>query len=101
MKDALEAAKEFFNLPIEEKMLLLSDNIHEPVRYGTSLNHVVDRVHFWRDFIKHYSHPISEWIRIWPSNPPTYKLVLFFYFPQKILELLLCLKYNQVMYHVN
>ena len=73
MKDALEAATEFFNLPIEEKMRLVSDNINEPVRYGTSLNHTVDQVHFWRDFIKHYSNPISEWIHLWPSNPPTYK----------------------------
>ncbi|XP_060672905.1 flavanone 3-dioxygenase 3-like [Ziziphus jujuba] len=70
---ALEAATEFFNLPIDEKMLLFSDDIHEPVRYGTSLNHVVDQVYFWRDFLKHYSHPISDWIHLWPSNPPTYK----------------------------
>ncbi|XVE76840.1 hypothetical protein DITRI_Ditri13aG0012500 [Diplodiscus trichospermus] len=73
MNDALDAAKEFFNLSLEEKMPLLSDNVHDPVRYGTSLNHAKDKVHFWRDFIKHYSHPISEWIHLWPSNPPSYK----------------------------
>ncbi|CAB4269582.1 unnamed protein product [Prunus armeniaca] len=73
MEDALSAANEFFNLPLEEKMLLGSDSVHAPVRYGTSMNHVVDRVHFWRDFIKHYSHPISKWIHLWPSNPSCYK----------------------------
>ncbi|KAM5554691.1 flavanone 3-dioxygenase 3-like [Rosa sericea] len=73
MKDALSAANEFFNLPVEEKMLLGSDNVHAPVRYGTSINQAVDRVHFWRDFIKHYSHPISKWIHLWPSNPSSYK----------------------------
>ncbi|KAL6130638.1 hypothetical protein ACLB2K_069017 [Fragaria x ananassa] len=73
MKDALSAANEFFNLPVEDKMLLGSDNVHAPVRYGTSINHAVDKVHFWRDFIKHYSHPISEWIHLWPSNPSSYK----------------------------
>ncbi|KAJ0053181.1 hypothetical protein Pint_00088 [Pistacia integerrima] len=73
MKDVLDAATEFFNLPIEEKMLLVSDNVHEPVRYGTSVNHTRDKVHYWRDFIKHYSHPIAKWIHLWPSMPPSYK----------------------------
>ncbi|XWS77330.1 hypothetical protein CRYUN_Cryun01aG0251700 [Craigia yunnanensis] len=73
MNEALDAATEFFNSSLEEKMPLLSDNVHDPVRYGTSLNHASDKVHFWRDFIKHYSHPISDWIHLWPSNPPSYK----------------------------
>ncbi|KAL5866150.1 hypothetical protein ACOSQ3_003664 [Xanthoceras sorbifolium] len=73
MKEALATATEFFNLPIKEKLLLESDNVYDPVRYGTSLNHTTDKVHFWRDFIKHYSHPISKWIHLWPLNPPDYK----------------------------
>nr|GMD65135.1 protein DMR6-LIKE OXYGENASE 2-like [Ipomoea batatas]GMD71645.1 protein DMR6-LIKE OXYGENASE 2-like [Ipomoea batatas] len=73
MNGALDAANAFFNLPSEEKMQLMSDNVHEPVRYGTSLNHVKDKVHFWRDFLKHYCNPISAWIDLWPSNPPCYK----------------------------
>ncbi|CAH2063413.1 unnamed protein product [Thlaspi arvense] len=73
VNDALDAATRFFDLPAEEKMLLVSDNFHEPVRYGTSINHSTDRVHYWRDFIKHYSHPLSKWIDLWPSNPTCYK----------------------------
>ncbi|KAF8087815.1 hypothetical protein N665_0565s0001, partial [Sinapis alba] len=73
VRDALDAATQFFDLPVEEKMLLVSANVHQPVRYGTSLNHSTDRVHYWRDFIKHYSHPLSKWINMWPSNPPCYK----------------------------
>ncbi|XP_021598794.1 flavanone 3-dioxygenase 3 [Manihot esculenta] len=73
MKNALDAVMGFFDLPLEEKMLLMSANVHAPVRYGTSLNHSRDKVHFWRDFIKHYSHPISEWIHLWPANPPSYR----------------------------
>lgn len=73
VRDALDAATQFFDLPVEEKMLLVSANVHKPVRYGTSINHSTDRVHYWRDFIKHYSHPLSKWIDMWPSNPPCYK----------------------------
>ena len=64
MKDALDASTEFFNLPMEEKMLHASDNVKAPVRYGTSVNHVRDEFHFWRDFIKLYSHPISDWVHL-------------------------------------
>lgn len=37
MKDALDAATEFFNLPHEEKMLHASANVHKPVRYGSNV----------------------------------------------------------------
>ncbi|TMW94964.1 hypothetical protein EJD97_009571 [Solanum chilense] len=73
MKDALDNANEFFDLPYEEKMHLLSSNVHDPVRYSTSLNDVKDKVYFWRDFLKHYANPISNWIDLWPSNPTCYK----------------------------
>ncbi|MCD7446079.1 hypothetical protein HAX54_037286 [Datura stramonium] len=73
MKDVLDAAAEFFDLPNEEKMHLLSPNVHDPVRYNTSLNDVKDKVSFWRDFLKHYANPISNWIDLWPSKPTCYK----------------------------
>ncbi|KAK6804307.1 hypothetical protein RDI58_002091 [Solanum bulbocastanum] len=73
MKDALDNAIEFFDLPSEEKMHLLSSNVHDPVRYSTSLNDDKDKVSFWRDFLKHYANPISNWIDLWPSNPTFYK----------------------------
>ncbi|RDX71367.1 Flavanone 3-dioxygenase 3, partial [Mucuna pruriens] len=73
MDEALEVATEFFNLPNDEKMRLFSEDVHKPVRYGTSLNQAKDEVYCWRDFIKHYSHPISDWIHMWPSNPSNYR----------------------------
>ncbi|KAK7295283.1 hypothetical protein RJT34_18189 [Clitoria ternatea] len=73
MDEALQVATEFFDLPNDEKMRLFSDDVHKPVRYGTSLNQARDEVFCWRDFIKHYSHPVADWIHMWPSNPPTYR----------------------------
>ncbi|KAK9076511.1 hypothetical protein SSX86_004845 [Deinandra increscens subsp. villosa] len=73
MKGALDSAEEFFDLPSDEKMCFASADVHKPVRYGTSMNHELDQVFYWRDFIKHYANPISEWIDLWPSSPPTYK----------------------------
>ncbi|EYU40361.1 hypothetical protein ABFS82_02G140600 [Erythranthe guttata] len=70
---ALEVAAEFFDMPNEKKMRIASTDAREPVRYGTSLNYINDKVKYWRDFIKHYSNPISRWIDLWPSDPPSYK----------------------------
>ncbi|CAN4111875.1 unnamed protein product [Withania somnifera] len=69
MKDS---ATDFFNLPNEEKMHLLSPNVHGPVRYNTSLSDAENKISFWRDFLKHYANPISNWIDLWPSNPACY-----------------------------
>ncbi|XP_054781887.1 flavanone 3-dioxygenase 3-like [Prosopis cineraria] len=73
MDDALEAATEFFDLHSEEKMKLYSEDVNKPVRYDTSFNHEKDKILCWRDFIKLYSHPLSDWIHLWPSNPPNYR----------------------------
>ncbi|XP_042758239.1 flavanone 3-dioxygenase 3 isoform X2 [Lactuca sativa] len=73
MKDAIDSAEELFRLPTDKKMCFASADVHAPVRYGTSMNHVIDKVLFWRDFIKHYANPISEWIHLWPSDPPSYR----------------------------
>lgn len=71
--EALDVAADFFDMPNDTKMQLASANVHEPVRYGTSLNHASDKVRYWRDFIKHYANPISTWIDLWPSDPPSYR----------------------------
>ncbi|GKB26658.1 flavanone 3-dioxygenase 3-like protein, partial [Tanacetum coccineum] len=56
MKDALDSAEEFFDLPSEAKMCFAS----APVRYSTSVNHGKDKVFYQRDFLKLYANPISE-----------------------------------------
>lgn len=71
--EALDVAAEFFDMPNEMKMCFASADVSLPVRYGTSLNHTTDKVQYWRDFIKLYANPISTWIDMWPSQPPTYK----------------------------
>jgi len=71
--DALFVASKFFELPTKEKMKLVSNDVHNPVRYGTSLKDGTDKVQFWRVFLKHYAHPLKEWIHLWPQNPSDYR----------------------------
>lgn len=70
MDGAVEAASDFFKLPSETKQEFASDDIRQPVRYGTSSK---DGTHMSRAFLKHYAHPLSEWMKYWPEKPPTYR----------------------------
>ncbi|EEF51624.1 flavanone 3-dioxygenase 3 [Ricinus communis] len=70
---ALSAASDFFSLPREEKLKLMSNDVYQPVRYGTSIKDGVDKYQFWRVFLKHYAYPLSRWIDLWPENPPDYR----------------------------
>lgn len=73
MDEALSVASEFFDLPMEEKMRYKSNDVNEPVRYGSSLRDGIDKIQFWRVFLKHYAHPLKDWIHLWPSTPTTYR----------------------------
>ncbi|KAL0401008.1 UNVERIFIED_CONTAM: Flavanone 3-dioxygenase 3 [Sesamum latifolium] len=70
---ALSAAAGFFKLPNSGKTKFMSSDVHEPVRYGTSVRDGVDKVQFWRVFLKHYAHPLKDWIGLWPDNPHDYR----------------------------
>ncbi|KAK9292516.1 hypothetical protein L1049_020489 [Liquidambar formosana] len=70
---ALSSAFDFFDLPAEEKLKYMSNNVHKPVRFGTSLKDGVDKIQFWRVFLKHYAHPLKDWVGLWPQNPPNYR----------------------------
>nr|KYP49749.1 Protein SRG1 [Cajanus cajan] len=73
LDEALFVASKFFDLPTKEKVKLMSNDVHKPVRYGTSLKDGIDKVKFWRVFLKHYAHPLKDWIHMWPENPQDYR----------------------------
>ncbi|KAL4575259.1 hypothetical protein LXL04_022101 [Taraxacum kok-saghyz] len=65
----IDVSKRFFELPFEERQRYMSNNLHEPVRYGTSFNQNNDGVFCWRDFLKLSCHPIEDFASLWPSSP--------------------------------
>lgn len=74
MKGALEAASEFFEMPSESKAKFSSPDISKPVRYDCSN----DGINKSRSFLKHYAHPLDEWIQFWPVEPPSYRYIFSF-----------------------
>eukprot|EP00253_Pinus_taeda_P001234 PITA_01234 len=82
IREMLRVASEFFELPVEEMNKFISEDMMQPVRYGTSFNHLKDRVFCWRDFLKHYCHPLDTMLPLWPSNPSDYRSVMSAYSPK-------------------
>ncbi|KAL6844396.1 hypothetical protein ACP4OV_026069 [Aristida adscensionis] len=70
MDAAVEAASDFFELPSEKKEEFASDDLRQPVRYDTSSK---DSISMSRAFLKHYAHPLSDWIQDWPQQPSIYR----------------------------
>ncbi|XP_020222555.1 protein DMR6-LIKE OXYGENASE 2 [Cajanus cajan] len=57
MEKMVDQVFAFFNLREEEKQEYASKDVMDPIRYGTSSNVSMDKVLFWRDFLKIVVHP--------------------------------------------
>ncbi|XP_004243300.1 2-oxoglutarate-dependent dioxygenase 19 [Solanum lycopersicum] len=73
MDEMVQVVEEFFNLPLEEKMKYGSDDVMDPVRYGTSLTTTRKHALHWRDFLRHYGGLTPHTYHLWPANPPAYR----------------------------
>lgn len=73
---ALDTVDAFFCLPSNEKLKFMSNDVHEPVRYCTSLKDSVDKIQFWRVFLKHYANPLKDWVESWPNHPTSYRYII-------------------------
>ncbi|XP_062077048.1 2-oxoglutarate-dependent dioxygenase 19-like [Humulus lupulus] len=57
MSGVIEGCREFFDLSEEEKLEFEGKHVMDPIRYGTSFNASVEKVSYWRDFLKVLVHP--------------------------------------------
>ncbi|KAH9305538.1 hypothetical protein KI387_009942, partial [Taxus chinensis] len=76
MKSMMEIAKEFFEMPVEDRAYLYSeDPLKKSVRVSTSFNVTKDKVLNWRDYLRHPCHPLEEAVPSWPEKPAAYREV--------------------------
>eukprot|EP01018_Ginkgo_biloba_P034488 Gb_32875 [translate_table: standard] len=75
LKNMMDMAKEFFEMPVEDRAALYSEDRKELVRVSTSFNIRKDKVLNWRDYLRHPCHPLEEIIGSWPSKPAAYREV--------------------------
>jgi hypothetical protein len=69
MKAMTDACGEFFNLTEEEKREYGGKQMLDPIRCGTSFNTSVDKVLYWRDFLRIVVHPQFHS----PTKPPAFR----------------------------
>ncbi|XP_004292202.1 PREDICTED: hyoscyamine 6-dioxygenase-like isoform X2 [Fragaria vesca subsp. vesca] len=86
----LNVANEFFELPGEDKESVYSENPMQSCRLYTSIDYMRERVHYWRDVLRHPCHPLEEHIQFWPQKPPQYRDVVGSY-SVEVRKLGLCL----------
>ncbi|KAF2320465.1 hypothetical protein GH714_027575 [Hevea brasiliensis] len=65
VRSMIDGCRGFFDLPEEEKEEYRGNHVLDPIRCGTSFNASVEKVFFWKDFLKILSHPVFHS----PSKP--------------------------------
>ncbi|KAL0437375.1 UNVERIFIED_CONTAM: Hyoscyamine 6-dioxygenase [Sesamum radiatum] len=76
MKETVKVAEEFFQLPVEDMASLYSEDPRKGCRLYTSIDYDHEKVHFWRDNLRHHCHPLEDHVGEWPTNPTRYRDVI-------------------------
>ncbi|KAK4277650.1 hypothetical protein QN277_015614 [Acacia crassicarpa] len=62
VKRMSEVAYEFFGLSVEEKMKLYTEDPSKTVRLSTSVNISKEKVHNWKDYLRHHCYPLDTYV---------------------------------------
>ncbi|KAE8660701.1 putative 2-oxoglutarate and Fe(II)-dependent oxygenase superfamily protein [Hibiscus syriacus] len=77
LNDTMKVVTEFFEMPMEEKASLYSQDPNEVCKlYTSNTNYDTENFHFWRDALKHPCHPLEACIQLWPQKMTRYSLTL-------------------------
>ncbi|XP_057836586.2 protein DMR6-LIKE OXYGENASE 1 [Cryptomeria japonica] len=75
MKSMMDIAREFFEMPVEDRACLYSENPWQAARVSTSFNVTEDKFYNWKDSLRHLCNPVEEFINSWPEKPALYREV--------------------------
>ncbi|XP_068650163.1 flavanone 3-dioxygenase 2-like [Aristolochia californica] len=90
MEEIMGIGREFFHLPMEEKMKLYSDDPAKKTRLSTSFNVKKETVHNWRDYLRLHCYPLEEFVHDWPASPSAFKQIVSKY----------CTQVREVGFHI-
>ncbi|KAI3762354.1 hypothetical protein L1987_52782 [Smallanthus sonchifolius] len=68
-----QVAREFNELPVEEKMKLYSEDPAKTMRFATSFNVHKEQVHNWTDYLRLHCYSLEQYTTEWPFNPSNFK----------------------------
>ncbi|KAF5815856.1 putative flavanone 3-dioxygenase [Helianthus annuus] len=69
----MQTARDFFNLPEQERLKNYSDDPTKTTRLSTSFNIRTEKVANWRDYLRLHCYPIDNFIDEWPTNPASFR----------------------------
>ncbi|XP_050886888.1 hyoscyamine 6-dioxygenase isoform X2 [Lathyrus oleraceus] len=73
-QETMSVFKQVFQMPDEYKhSSYLDDDLKTCKIFTSSLRYETEKVHLWRDSLRHPSHPLEQWQHLWPQNPITYR----------------------------
>ncbi|PON33007.1 Oxoglutarate/iron-dependent dioxygenase [Parasponia andersonii] len=75
MSAVIDGCRGFFDLSEEEKLEFEGKHVLDPIRYGTSFNTSVEKVFYWRDFLKVIVNPHFQF----PNKPSEFSEIAFEY----------------------
>ncbi|KAK4253139.1 hypothetical protein QN277_010747 [Acacia crassicarpa] len=77
MEETISVLKEFFQMPDEaKKHLYCEDFSSDCILFTSCMNYGNEKVHQWRDFLKHSCQPLDKWQKFWPENPVRYREIV-------------------------
>lgn len=69
----VQMSHEFFDLSVEDKMKLYSDDPSRTMRLSSSFNVNKETVHNWRDYLRLHCYPLDKYMPEWPDVPSSFK----------------------------
>ncbi|XP_028790554.1 hyoscyamine 6-dioxygenase-like [Neltuma alba] len=77
MNETTSVLREFFQMPNEAKQHVYTEDMSKNCIFSTSgLCYAKEKVHLWRDFLKHPCHPLEKWQHFWPQSPTRYREIV-------------------------
>ncbi|CAK8571788.1 unnamed protein product [Lathyrus sativus] len=74
MNETMNVFSEVFKMPDEYKKNLFSNDPSKPCKmFTSSINYDSEKVHLWRDNLRHQCYPLEKWQHLWPENPTNYR----------------------------
>ncbi|KAK8614745.1 hypothetical protein V6N13_068540 [Hibiscus sabdariffa] len=69
LNDTMKVVAEFFEMPMEDKASLYSEDPNKVCRlYTSKTNYGTGKYHFWRDVLKHPCHQLEACTKLWPQK---------------------------------
>eukprot|EP00253_Pinus_taeda_P012359 PITA_12359 len=75
MKSMMEIAKEFFEMPVEDRACLYSEDPKQSVRLYSTSTVGEEKVLYWREALMQPCHPLEEVMNSWPEKPAAYRQI--------------------------